>query len=63
MRAKIQTKIQVAHRMMWHLEYKGDISMRSEILHGIHNLSPIEIVLAEDPMTAQSQLIENIYTG
>jgi hypothetical protein len=56
----LRTKIQVAHRMMWHLKHKADICIRSEILHDIHNLSPMEIVLAEDPMTAQSQLIENI---
>jgi hypothetical protein len=44
---------------MWPLENKGDISIRSEILHDIHNLSPVEVVLAEDQsMTAQSQLIE-----
>jgi len=50
--------------MMWPLEHKGDISIRSEILHDIHYLSLMEVVLAEDQsMTAQSQLIENIYTG
>jgi hypothetical protein len=49
--------------MIWHLKHKADICIHSEILHDIHNLSPMEIVLAEDPMTAQSQLIENIYTG
>jgi hypothetical protein len=63
LRTKIQTKIQVTHRTMWHLKHKASICIRSEILHDIHNLSPMEIVLAEDPMTAQSQLIENIYAG
>jgi hypothetical protein len=48
--------------MIWHLKHKADICIRSEILHDLHNLSPMETVLAEDPMTAQSQLIENIYT-
>jgi len=44
LRTKIQTKIQVRRRMMWHLKHKADICIRSEILHGIHNVSPVEIV-------------------
>ena len=40
----LRTKIQVRRRMMWHLKHKADIYIRSEILHGIHNVSPVEIV-------------------
>jgi len=44
LRTKIQTKIQVRRRMVWHLKHKADIYISSEILHGIHNVSPAEIV-------------------
>ena len=40
----LRTKIQVRRRMMWHLKHKADIYICSEILHGIHNVSPVEIV-------------------
>lgn len=53
----LRTKKQVAHRIMWPLNHKAEIYIRSEILHSIHNLSPIEVVLAEDPKTMQSQLL------
>jgi hypothetical protein len=59
----LRTRKQVAHRIMWHLNHKADIFLRSEILHSIHNLSPIEVVLADHPKTVQSQLIVNIHAG
>jgi hypothetical protein len=59
----LRTKKHVAHRIMWHLNHKANIFLSSEILHSIHNLSPIEVVLADDPKTVQSQLIVNIHAG